>query len=295
MDKSSSKEPDFNVEINNFKNSIKSQAEDLVLNTFPRKTLELHNLLESSKFCLKNLEKIKHDVNIPIPEYPYIEPIQSTHVIDESCSSDSSPDSLVNGPGSIPSNKKRKYYALIEDDLQDGGKEKSSNVNKINKNNIVDGSRVLILPYGSVSCNKHIVELIDIVKPLIRQLVEDTNLLKMWVLFLIPRIEDGNNFGVSIQEDILGEIRTVEVEASAYFDQISRYFLARARIITKIAKYPHVDDFRRNVLEIDEKEFISLRLIVAELRNHYASVHDIVTKNLEKIKTPRPTNSTNMY
>ena len=139
----------------------------------------------------------------------------------------------------------------------------------------------------------------------------------MWILFLIPRIEDGNNFGVgiqvrtlcfikknvaesknvfaSIQEDTLGEIRTVEAEASAYFDQMSRYFLARAKIVTKIAKYPHVDDFRRNVEEIDEKEFLSLRLIVAELRNHYASLHDIVTKNLDKIKLPRTSNHSTMY
>lgn len=62
----------------------------------------------------------------------------------------------------------------------------------------------------------------------------------MWVLFLIPRIEDGNNFGVSIQEDTLGEIRTVESEAAAYFDQVSRYYMSRGKIVAKIAKYPHV-------------------------------------------------------
>lgn len=28
----------------------------------------------------------------------------------------------------------------------------------------------------------------------------------MWILFLIPRIEDGNNFGVSIQEEALNEV-----------------------------------------------------------------------------------------
>lgn len=28
----------------------------------------------------------------------------------------------------------------------------------------------------------------------------------MWITLLIPRIEDGNNFGVSIQEETLGEV-----------------------------------------------------------------------------------------
>lgn len=45
----------------------------------------------------------------------------------------------------------------------------------------------------------------------------------MWISFLIPKIEDGNNFGVSIQEDTLSEIQSVESEAAAFFDQISRY------------------------------------------------------------------------
>lgn len=46
---------------------------------------------------------------------------------------------------------------------------------------------------------------------------------KMWVQLLIPRIEDGNNFGVSIQEETVAELRTVEGEAASYLDQISRY------------------------------------------------------------------------
>ena len=38
----------------------------------------------------------------------------------------------------------------------------------------------------------------------------------------------------------MGEIRTVEGEAAAYFDQMSRYFLSRAKTVAKVAKYPHV-------------------------------------------------------
>lgn len=54
---------------------------------------------------------------------------------------------------------------------------------------------------------------------------------KMWVQLLIPRIEDGNNFGVSIQEETVAELRTVEGEAASYLDQISRFYLQNLFII----------------------------------------------------------------
>ncbi|CAG2168600.1 unnamed protein product [Oppiella nova] len=248
---------DVNKEVSEFKEQIKKEAEALVLKTFPQKILDLQALLTSSKFTIKKLSDICTDINIPVPEHPFLD---NNHT-----------DAAQ---GDQPS-KKRKYAAIDCDG--------------------VSGTKVLVLPNGVAPCNKHVVELIELVKPLIRQLVEDANLLKMWILFLIPRIEDGNNFGVSIQEDTLAEIRTVEGEAAAYFDQMSRYFLSRAKTVAKVAKYPHVEDYRRTIQEIDEKEFLSLRLVVAELRNHYATLHDMVTKNLDKIKTPRSSNTENMY
>lgn len=46
------------------------------------------------------------------------------------------------------------------------------------------GTKVLALPTGTVTCNTPICELITIVKPFIRELVEDSNLLKMWISFM---------------------------------------------------------------------------------------------------------------
>jgi len=38
----------------------------------------------------------------------------------------------------------------------------------------------------------------------------------------------------------MSEARQVESEAATYLEQITRYFLTRAKIVTKVAKYPHV-------------------------------------------------------
>lgn len=118
---------------------------------------------------------------------------------------------------------------------------------RLSETALVSGTKVLALPSGTVHCNTPICELIKVVKPVIRKLVEDSNLLKMWISFMIPKIEDGNNFGVSVQEDTLAEIQSVETEAAAFFDQISRYFISRAKVVSKVAKYPHIEDYRRAV------------------------------------------------
>lgn len=176
--------------------------------------------------------------------------------------------------GDEPSGKKRK----IEND---------------NHNN-VSGTPVMILPNGPAPSNKKLVVLAEKLKPLIRDLIDHANMMKMWIAFLIPKIEDGNNFGVSVQEETMGEARQVETEAATYLDQVSRYFISRAKLISKVAKYPHIEDYRQAVRELDEKEFVSLRLICCEVRNHYASLHDLVLKNIDKIKKPRSMNAENL-
>uniref|UniRef100_A0A803T3V5 Proteasome activator PA28 C-terminal domain-containing protein n=1 Tax=Anolis carolinensis TaxID=28377 RepID=A0A803T3V5_ANOCA len=101
---------------------------------------------------------------------------------------------------------------------------------------------------------------------------------------LIPRIEGGNNLDVSIQEETVAELWPVESEAASYLDQISRYYITWTKLVSKIAKYPHVEDCHCTVTEMDEKEYISLRLIISELRNQYVTQHIMTLKNIEKIK-----------
>jgi len=56
----------------------------------------------------------------------------------------------------------------------------------------------------------------------------------MWVSLLIPKIEDGNNFGVSVQEETIAAISDVEITTGKTLVQISLYNLFRAKLISKV-------------------------------------------------------------
>uniref|UniRef100_A0A182N1I3 Proteasome activator PA28 C-terminal domain-containing protein n=1 Tax=Anopheles dirus TaxID=7168 RepID=A0A182N1I3_9DIPT len=242
--------------VQQYKDNLISRAETLIVKEFPERIVRLNTLLETPQFSKRSFTDVYQDLNIPVPE------------------------------------------PIVMDSEAPGGKRTRTNSNVTPSSPVTaegNGTKVHALPSGRVECNKPITELIAIVKPAIRVLVEDSNLLKMWISFMIPKIEDGNNFGVSIQEDTLAEIQSVETEAAAFFDQISRYFVSRAKVVSKVAKYPHIDDYRRAVAELDEKEYLSLWLVLSEIRNRYCSLHDIVIKNMEKLKKPRSSNADSLY
>lgn len=243
--------------VDTFRERITGEAEDLVASVFPKKLLELDGFLKEPIFNVEDLKDIHSEINFKVPD-PVV--ITNSH------------DGL-----DLQNAKKRK--------LEDGARDE----------NCQGGNKVFIMPEGMMKSNGQLVDLIERVKPEIRTLIEKCNTVKMWVQLLIPRIEDGNNFGVSIQEETVAELRTVEGEAASYLDQISRYYITRAKLVSKIAKYPHVEDYRRTVSEIDEKEYISLKIIVSELRNQYVTLHDMILKNIEKIKKPRSCNSEALY
>jgi proteasome activator subunit 3 (PA28 gamma) len=253
----------FSPEVEKYVASVKQQSEDLVRTKFPAKIVELNTILEND-FSTKDLSIFHQEINIPVPDAEAI--------------ARGLQNNAINNHDEVPKKRGNKRKLEVDDEVSE-----------------VAGTKVLALPTGPVLCNKNLNRLNSIVKPHIRCLVEDANLLKMWITFLIPKIEDGNNFGVSIQEDTLGEIRTVEAEAATFYEQISRYYINRGKIISKIAKFPHIDDYRKLVEEIDEKQFISLRIVLCEVRNHYAALYDLIIKNMEKIIRPRTSNSENLY
>ncbi|CAF3717596.1 unnamed protein product [Rotaria sordida] len=260
-----------NKRMDDYSTKIKISAEHLIRKEFPEKALELDKLVSSPVLSFSEVSKIRTEFQLPTADdiIAHLKNIKNTNSTDDYHNS----TSVVNSNNSGSTKK-----------------------HKIDSNNTMDSSESSTYEFnGTVPSNRLISILEDKLRPYILHFLDSVAIIKLWIQLMIPKVEDGNNFGVSIQEDSLAEVRTIETEVTQYIDLTCKYLISRGELIKKVVKYPHVEDYRRSVQSLDEKQFVSLRFIALELRNHYTSVHDLLMKNLEKIKTPRTNQIHSLY
>lgn len=90
-----------------------------------------------------------------------------------------------------------------------------------------------------------------------------------------------------MQEEIVGELSRAEDSCFQLLDSIHKYYMSRAKLVSKVLKYPGLADYERGVLELDVKQYTMLRFTCMDIRNTYAVLNDLIAKNLEKINKPR--------
>lgn len=154
--------------------------------------------------------------------------------------------------------------------------------------NTKDEKAVVFQP---IACNSKLTRLIDIIKPEVKDVIDICEKISLWILLLIPKIEDGNNFGVEIQQEILCDVRRIQEESLAFLSEMSMYFINRAQMASKVTKYPFLEDYKRALKEVDEEEYLKLRAMMNTMRSNYVVVLAVVSKNYEKIKAPRSQNN----
>ncbi|XP_034067854.1 proteasome activator complex subunit 1 [Gymnodraco acuticeps] len=142
-------------------------------------------------------------------------------------------------------------------------------------------------PCGPICSNEKVESLLQEVKPQVQTLKEKLNTVSMWVQLQIPKIEDGNNFGVAVQEKVFELLTNTRTKIEAFQTQISKYYSERGDAVAKASKQNHVGDYRQLVHELDRYQYCELRLAVLDIRNTYAVLFDIINKNYDKIKKPR--------
>ncbi|XP_053198254.1 proteasome activator complex subunit 2 [Scomber japonicus] len=148
---------------------------------------------------------------------------------------------------------------------------------------------------GFIKGNEKIMMLLDRVKPEIVALRETIIVVSCWIQYLIPKIEDGNDFGVAIQEKILERITAVKTKVDGFQTNINKYFSERGDAVGKASKETHVMDYRSLVHDKDEAIYSEIRVIVLDIRGFYAELYDIISKNLEKVTNPKGEEKPSMY
>jgi len=143
--------------------------------------------------------------------------------------------------------------------------------------------------------NEKIMALLVKVKPEIVALRETIITVSCWIQHLIPKIEDGNDFGVAVQEKILERIGAVRTKVDGFQTNINKYFSERGDAVGKASKETHVMDYRSLVHEKDQAIYSEIRIIVLDIRGFYAELYDIISKNLEKVTNPKGEEKPSMY
>ncbi|KAI0652425.1 proteasome activator pa28, REG alpha/beta subunit [Trametes meyenii] len=242
-------------ELDAFRERVRVEAEKIVFEAFPQKILDLQRLIEST--------------------YQTDSPFHPSHVANVT-------DATVYprpSPGSAePEAKKRKL---------DSG----HGVNGVTTLN--DDSHAK--HPGKMVGNKHTAAVHEQLKRECELLAELCDKVKLWINLSMPKIEDGDNFGVQIQEDVLSEIHRSQESAYNLRDAARQDYLTRAKICSKIMKYPHLEDYTLALKEHDEKQLYIARQNLHDLRSIYAVLTDMLHKNIEKIRTPKGNNASAMY
>ena len=140
---------------------------------------------------------------------------------------------------------------------------------------------------ADVPCNAGIRALLATLKAEILELVSALTTLRFFVRLMMPRIEDGNNFGVGVQEELLGMLNSGRVSGLGVLKTVTKYFFNRGRVLTDIKKNPGVPDFVMHLRDLDEQQYVNLVTSVSDLRNNYTMLYDKLVKNEEKLLRPK--------
>lgn len=177
--------------------------------------------------------------------------------------------------------------------------------------------------------NTRMTALLSTVRDEVTQAINVLLALKRWVRVQVPKIEDGNNFGVSVQLDTVKVIDELMAPITRSLDDLPSYFEKRALAWDKIShkssketktsrstsnetgskegatsktsnsesseeklsESSYAPDITLHIVALDLKWYVSLHHTVLATRDALMIAADMVDKNMEKLLRPKGTNT----
>lgn len=147
----------------------------------------------------------------------------------------------------------------------------------------------------SVPENELVTKEMEAIRTEFEELITLVDKVKLWVNMMMPKVEDGDNFGVEVQEQVLAELHRAQDAGYNLIDGLKNYHMNRAKICSKLIKYPNLPDYAEALRRHDEKAFFAIRQNLVDLRSIYCVLMDILHKNIQKIRAPKGNNREALY
>ncbi|KZT62237.1 proteasome activator pa28, REG alpha/beta subunit [Calocera cornea HHB12733] len=242
--------------LNAFQDGVADEAERIVWELFPQKVLDLQALVTTIATTPTHPLHASQFSRAAVVTTPSI-PSSSTHA------------------PAAGSSKKRK----LENGAEANGEAHEGKVKYLE----------------SVPENKQVTGEMEALRTEFEQLVSLVDKVKLWVNLKMPKVEDGDNFGVEVQEQVLAELHRAQDSGLNLLDGLKTYHLNRAKICSKLIKYPNLPDYAEALRRHDEKAFFAIRQNLVDLRSIYCVLMDILHKNITKIRAPKGNNREALY
>lgn len=121
--------------------------------------------------------------------------------------------------------------------------------------------------------------------------------IKLWITLKIPRIEDGNNLGVGVQEEHIKLLASMEAAVATIMSNCISSFSSRGEYINNVSvllksyeqiiQNPGIEDYKLCLLHYDEWLVQQCKVYLYECRNSLALIYDRISKNINWLYTPR--------
>ncbi|GMF10647.1 unnamed protein product [Phytophthora lilii] len=186
----------------------------------------------------------------------------------------------------------------------------------------------LLAAPSAVGSNGDVQALLAVVGDEVAALISAIQQLQLWIQLQVPKVEDGNNFGVEVQKYAFVHLKESLEKWQKTWDALADYSSARATAVeklnakassessttttvtsskggkdgdeeksvtAKVEKQSNVgsqaaEDAVAAVVELDVKWYFNLVRALEGMRDQYAVTADVITKNKEKIELPRGKN-----
>lgn len=194
-------------------------------------------------------------------------------------------DFVVDSETELESDLPSAFDLMNNDEDEKEGKQEEKTDEKKDEESDEKNDKDEKTPPPMVKSHRHILAMIQKIKPEIDEITDYCMVLRTWILQCVSRNQNmgGADLTSEIQAEMIAEIKGVEDEFLANKEIIAAYFVTRGGILSKAIKEPELEDFKMFLIEEDEKMFGSLRQLAFTLRNNTVSLFDALIKDQGKI------------